>query len=164
MLTPSFSIPFLYLVLTPSHPRYWLLGYLFFCFCPANIFLSLCPASASHSCFGSQSALWYPRVLFLQMSILLHSNGLIVFLHLQDSSHAMSSNQTSQNSFIDYISFQIPEESFPEIANCIGIARGFMNDLISVKKGYSSLEAVLLGVPDGYHCVDLSLYKVKTLI
>lgn len=75
----------------------------------------------------------------------------------------MSSYQTSQNSFIDYLSFQIPEDSFPEIANCIGIARGFMNDLVSVKKGYTSLEAVLLCVPDGYHCMDLSLYKVKTL-
>ncbi|KAM3701765.1 hypothetical protein ACB098_05G198900 [Castanea mollissima] len=84
--------------------------------------------------------------------------------YYEDSSHAMSSNQTSQNSFIDYISFQIPEESFPEIANCIGIARGFMNDLISVKKGYSSLEAVLLGVPDGYHCVDLSLYKESQIV
>ena len=95
------------------------------------------------------------------MSISLHSNGLI--LHLQDPCHAMSSYQTSQNSFIDYLSFQIPEDSFPEIANCIGIARGFMNDLVSVKKGYTSLEAVLLCVPDGYHCMDLSLYKVKTL-
>jgi anaphase-promoting complex subunit 4 len=37
-----------------------------------------------------------------------------------------------------------------------------MNDLINVKKGYASLEAVLLCVPAGYHCVDLSLYKVKT--
>ncbi|KAK7842495.1 anaphase-promoting complex subunit 4, partial [Quercus suber] len=84
--------------------------------------------------------------------------------YYEDSSHAMLSNQTSQNSFIDYISFQIPEESFPEIANCIGIARGFMNDLISVKKGYFSLEAVLLGVPDGYHCVDLSLYKESQIV
>jgi anaphase-promoting complex subunit 4 len=32
-----------------------------------------------------------------------------------------------------------------------------MNDLINVKKGYASLEAVLLCVPAGYHCVDLSL-------
>lgn len=30
-----------------------------------------------------------------------------------------------------------------------------------VEKGYNSLEAVLLCVPDDYHCVDLSLYKVN---
>lgn len=28
----------------------------------------------------------------------------------------------------------------------------------------ASLEAVLLSVPDGYHCVDLSLYKVKNYV
>jgi hypothetical protein len=37
-----------------------------------------------------------------------------------------------------------------------------MNDLINVKKGYASLEAVLLCVPAGYHCVDLSLYNLNT--
>lgn len=36
-----------------------------------------------------------------------------------------------------------------------------MHDLSTVKKGYTSLEAVLLSIPDGYHFVDLSLYKVK---
>lgn len=39
-----------------------------------------------------------------------------------------------------------------------------MNHLMNVKKGYTSLEIVLLCVPGGYHCVDLSLYKVKTKI
>ena len=61
------------------------------------------------------------------------------------------------------ISFRIPEDSFSTIRKCIGIARGFMHDLSSVKKGNASLEAVLLSVPDGYHCVDLCLYKVMIL-
>lgn len=37
-----------------------------------------------------------------------------------------------------------------------------MHDSSSVNKRYTSLEAVLLGVPAGYYCVDLSLYKVET--
>lgn len=63
---------------------------------------------------------------------------------------------------LDYISFQIPDDSFSGVSNCIGIVRGFMHDSISVKRGYTSLEAVLLCVPGGYCCADLSLYKVKT--
>lgn len=35
-----------------------------------------------------------------------------------------------------------------------------MNDSSSLKCGSSSLEAVLLSIPEGYQCVDLSLYKV----
>lgn len=35
-----------------------------------------------------------------------------------------------------------------------------MHDMSSKKRGHTSLEAVLLSVPAGYHCVDLSLYKV----
>lgn len=84
--------------------------------------------------------------------------------YYEEASHPISSYQTCENRFIDYISFQIPDEPFPEIANSIGIVRGFMNDLINVKKGYASLEAVLLCVPDGYHCVDLSLYKESQIV
>ncbi|KAE7995578.1 hypothetical protein FH972_000358 [Carpinus fangiana] len=84
--------------------------------------------------------------------------------YYEEASHPISSYQTCENRFIDYISFQIPDESFPEIANSIGIVRGFMNDLINVKKGYASLEAALLCVPDGYHCVDLSLYKESQIV
>lgn len=68
-------------------------------------------------------------------------------------------HQASDHDFIDYVSFQVPNEPFSDIANCIGILRGFMHDMSSIKKGYTSLEAVLLSVPSGYHCVDLSLYK-----
>lgn len=69
-------------------------------------------------------------------------------------------HQASDHDFIDYVSFQVPNEPFSDIANCIGILRGFMHDMSGIKKGYTSLEAVLLSVPSGYHCVDLSLYKV----
>ncbi|XP_028103198.1 anaphase-promoting complex subunit 4-like [Camellia sinensis] len=62
------------------------------------------------------------------------------------------------------IAQRIPEDSFSNIRNCIGIARGFMHDLSSVKKGNASLEVVLLSVPDGYHCVDLCLYKESQIV
>lgn len=39
-----------------------------------------------------------------------------------------------------------------------------MHDLDNLEKGYTSLEAVLLCVPDGYHCVDLSLYKESQIV
>ncbi|KAH7545917.1 hypothetical protein FEM48_Zijuj01G0145100 [Ziziphus jujuba var. spinosa] len=82
--------------------------------------------------------------------------------YYEDSS--LSCQQTCQRRFIDYISFQIPDDSFSNIANCIGIVRGFTHDLSSVKKGCSSLEAVLLSVPEGYQCVDLSLYKESQIV
>ncbi|KAL5839669.1 hypothetical protein ACOSQ4_012277 [Xanthoceras sorbifolium] len=74
------------------------------------------------------------------------------------------SYQISDHRFIDYQSFRIPDELFSDIANCIGIARGFMHDLSSQKRGCSSLEAVLLSVPAGYQCVDLSLYKETQIV
>ncbi|KAK9267431.1 hypothetical protein L1049_009857 [Liquidambar formosana] len=83
--------------------------------------------------------------------------------YYKDALQDVSSYQAHQHRFIDYISFRIPDES-SDISNCIGIARGFMDDLSSVKKGYTSLEAVLLCVPDGYHCVDLSLYKESQIV
>lgn len=65
--------------------------------------------------------------------------------------------------FLDYISFHIPDESFSGMENCIGIVRGIMHDSSIVKRGYTSVEAVLLCIPVGYYCVDLSLYKVEKL-
>lgn len=56
------------------------------------------------------------------------------------------------------------DETLPHITNCIGIARGFIHDLDSLRNGHNSLEAALLRVPDGYHCVDISLYKVRIRI
>jgi len=63
---------------------------------------------------------------------------------------------------VDYICFKIPDESL-DLINCIGILRGFACDSSSIQKGFSSLEAVLLCIPEGYHCVDLSLYKVTQI-
>ncbi|XP_068325180.1 anaphase-promoting complex subunit 4 [Pyrus communis] len=83
--------------------------------------------------------------------------------YYEDASQSASSCQ-SEHLFLDYISFQIPDESLSGIANCIGIVRGFMHDSSSVNKGYTSLEAVLLGVPAGYYCVDLSLYKESQIV
>ncbi|XP_061367672.1 anaphase-promoting complex subunit 4 [Gastrolobium bilobum] len=79
--------------------------------------------------------------------------------YYEDSSRASLSHYTSQNQFVDYISFQVPDESFSDIVNCICIVRGFMHDSHCLKKGNSSLEAVLLRIPVDYQCVDLSLYK-----
>ncbi|KAF8389342.1 hypothetical protein HHK36_026036 [Tetracentron sinense] len=84
--------------------------------------------------------------------------------YFKDASPDASTCQTFQHGLVDYISFRIPDESFSDMPNSIGIARGFMHDLSSVKKGYTSLEAVLLRVPDGYHCVDLSLYKESQIV
>ncbi|XP_010436458.1 PREDICTED: anaphase-promoting complex subunit 4-like [Camelina sativa] len=76
----------------------------------------------------------------------------------------LSDDTPSQSGYTDYISFQIPNETFPDIPNCIGIAKGFKQNSNNEKNGYTSLEAVLLSVPNGYSCVDLSLYKDKELV
>ncbi|KAJ9563096.1 hypothetical protein OSB04_008256 [Centaurea solstitialis] len=59
-----------------------------------------------------------------------------------------------QQSFVDYVSFRLPDEPSSDVANCIVVTRCLMNDL----------QAVLLCVPDGYQCVDLSLYKECQLV
>lgn len=61
---------------------------------------------------------------------------------------------------IGYILFQIPDESFSDTKNCIGIARGFVHNLVNSENGQPSTEAAVLSIPEGYNCVDLSLYKV----
>ncbi|XP_010538367.1 PREDICTED: anaphase-promoting complex subunit 4 isoform X2 [Tarenaya hassleriana] len=76
----------------------------------------------------------------------------------------LADDTTGQCGYTDYISFQVPDEALPDIDNCIGVARGFMHNTINEENGYTSLEAVLLSVPDGYHCVDLSLYKDSELV
>ncbi|WZY69112.1 hypothetical protein YC2023_001352 [Brassica napus] len=69
-----------------------------------------------------------------------------------------------ESGYTDYISFQVPDEAFPDIQNCIGIAKGFKQNSNNQTNDYTSLEAVFLSVPNGYHCVDLSLYKDKELV
>ncbi|KAL7238878.1 hypothetical protein ACSBR2_004888 [Camellia fascicularis] len=82
----------------------------------------------------------------------------------REASEAGTTYKTHEQRLVDYISFRIPEDSFSNIKNCIGIARGFMHDLSSVKKGNASLEAVLLSVSDGYHCMDLCLYIESQIV
>ncbi|KAL8107889.1 anaphase-promoting complex subunit 4 [Apium graveolens] len=81
-----------------------------------------------------------------------------------ETSHAISTYQRHEPRVIDYFSFIIPEESFPAIPKCIGMIRGFLHDGNHVEKDYNSPEAVLLRVPDNYHCVDLSLYKDNQIV
>ncbi|TKY59340.1 Anaphase-promoting complex subunit 4 [Spatholobus suberectus] len=84
--------------------------------------------------------------------------------YYEDSSSASVSPHSHQNQYIDYISFQVPDECFSDVVNCICIVRGFMHDSHFLEKGYSSLEAVLLCVPVDYQCVDLSLYKDSQIV
>ncbi|KAG8365467.1 hypothetical protein BUALT_Bualt18G0107800 [Buddleja alternifolia] len=80
--------------------------------------------------------------------------------YYQEASH----NGTTHQRLTDYTSFMVPDETFPNITNCIGIARGLVHDLDNLKSGHTSLEAALLRVPDGYQCVDLSLYKEQQIV
>ncbi|XP_020541301.1 anaphase-promoting complex subunit 4 isoform X2 [Jatropha curcas] len=82
----------------------------------------------------------------------------------EEDSQSVSSNQTCQHDLIDYICFQVPNEPSSDISNCIGIMRGFTNDPSSLKESYTSLEAILLSIPAGYDCVDLSLYKDTQIV
>lgn len=111
--------------------------------------------------WGSPNLLKEIEVTSFLLYIWLAALILTVSSLLQDASQAVSSHQTCQHSFVDYVCFQVPDEPFSDIANCIGVIRGFTHDLSSSKNGYTSMEAVLLYVPAGYECVDLSLYKVR---
>ena len=66
----------------------------------------------------------------------------------------------SQERMAGYMLFKIPDESFSNISNCIGIAKGFVHGFGSSEKGQISLEVAIFSVPNGYNYVDLSVYKV----
>lgn len=74
-----------------------------------------------------------------------------------------STHHASHHRLVDYICFRIPDKLSSDIPSRIGIARGFMHDSSCIEKGNTSLEAVTLCIPQGLHCVDLSLYKVREL-
>lgn len=74
-----------------------------------------------------------------------------------------SVSHTSRRSLVDYICFKIPDGSL-DMTNCIGILRGLTCSSSPIQKGVTSLEAVLLCIPKGYHCVDLSLYKDNQIV
>uniref|UniRef100_A0A1D1Z2S3 Anaphase-promoting complex subunit 4 n=4 Tax=Anthurium amnicola TaxID=1678845 RepID=A0A1D1Z2S3_9ARAE len=58
------------------------------------------------------------------------------------------------HNLVDFICFKIPHDSL-NMSNSIGITKGFTTHSGST----SSLEAVLIRIPNGYKCVDLSPYK-----
>ncbi|KAL3851275.1 hypothetical protein ACJIZ3_013157 [Penstemon smallii] len=84
--------------------------------------------------------------------------------YYQEASDAAISRGINHQRLTDYTSFIIPDETFPNVTNCIGISRGILHDLDNLKDGHTSLEAVLLRVPDGHQCVDLSLYKDEQIL
>ncbi|XP_022142094.1 anaphase-promoting complex subunit 4 [Momordica charantia] len=96
---------------------------------------------------------------FQSSSSCLSSSVPLSVSYYEDSSEAVFAPQSCQQKFIDYISFKIPDDSSADIANCVGIARGFVHDLSCSNEDYSSFEAILVSIPDGSKCVDLSLYK-----
>ena len=67
--------------------------------------------------------------------------------------------QGSHHSLVDYVCFRVPEESL-ELTNYVGIIRRFSNYKDSIENGETAPDGVLLCIPDGYHCVDVALYKV----
>ncbi|KAI3466641.1 hypothetical protein Pfo_023304 [Paulownia fortunei] len=83
--------------------------------------------------------------------------------YYQEASHSTINHGTAHQRLIDYTSFMVPDETFPNITNCIGIARGLIHDLDNLKSRHNSLEVAVLHIPDGYHCVDLSLYKEEQI-
>ncbi|XP_020574518.1 anaphase-promoting complex subunit 4-like [Phalaenopsis equestris] len=75
----------------------------------------------------------------------------------------VTNRETSQPCLLDYICFRIPDELL-DSANCIGILKGLTCHSSSTDKGPTSIAAVLLRIPEGFQCVDLSLYKENQLI
>lgn len=74
------------------------------------------------------------------------------------------SDDAYQHRMIGYMLFQIPEGAFPDVTNCICIARGLNQGVGDSESSPSPLEATLLSVPDGYSCVDLCLYKEGQIV
>ncbi|KAI4365104.1 hypothetical protein MLD38_021122 [Melastoma candidum] len=70
-------------------------------------------------------------------------------------------NEAFKSSFVDYICFQVPNHSFANLENCMAIVRG---DVSGDKSGKHFLEAIFLGIPSGFSCVDLALYKNQQIV
>ncbi|KZV51983.1 hypothetical protein F511_08593 [Dorcoceras hygrometricum] len=84
--------------------------------------------------------------------------------YFQEISHLVMNRRNVHTSLTDYMSFIIPDGTFPNITNCIGICRGIMHDLDILKDNHTPLEAALLRAPDGYGCADISLYREAQLV
>nr|XP_016445990.1 PREDICTED: anaphase-promoting complex subunit 4-like isoform X1 [Nicotiana tabacum] len=81
----------------------------------------------------------------------------------EDILHEYSESEIHQQALTGYISFKLPDDCF-SIANCIGIVRGLRHDLGKLEGISDPVEAALLCIPDGYHCIDLSLYKEGQIV
>ncbi|XXG51629.1 hypothetical protein AAC387_Pa03g0156 [Persea americana] len=103
----------------------------------------------------------YPTPLSLPFASL-HVPTSISFY--KDASVDASACHAPRHRLVDYIAFRVPDEFSSDIPSSIGIARGFMHDSSCIEKGNTSLEAVLLCIPQGFQCVDLSLYKESQIV
>ncbi|KAJ8545584.1 hypothetical protein K7X08_018167 [Anisodus acutangulus] len=83
--------------------------------------------------------------------------------YYEDILHEASESEIHQQTLTGYISFKLPDDSFP-VTNCIGIVRGLAHDLGKVDSICDPVEAALLCTPDGYHSTDLSLYKEGQIV
>ncbi|KAL2495099.1 Anaphase-promoting complex subunit 4 [Forsythia ovata] len=92
------------------------------------------------------------------------SNFPVSVSYYEEASQAVVNHVTGNQRLTDYTCFKVPDDTFSNIANCVGIARGFIDDSCNLENGRTSFEAVLLRLPDGYHCVDLSLYKEGQIV
>ncbi|KAK8954973.1 Anaphase-promoting complex subunit 4 [Platanthera zijinensis] len=81
-------------------------------------------------------------------------------LHGRDDLNDAPNLNTSQPCLLDFICFKMADESL-DMVNCIGILKGLAFNSTSSDKESITLAAVLLCIPEGCHCVDLSLYKVQ---
>ncbi|KAL2475420.1 Anaphase-promoting complex subunit 4 [Abeliophyllum distichum] len=92
------------------------------------------------------------------------SNFPVSVSYYEEASQAIVNHVTGHQRLTDYTCFKVPDDTFSNIANCVGIARGFIDDSCNLENGRTSFEAVLLRLPDDYHCVDLSLYKEGQIV
>ncbi|KAL3345404.1 hypothetical protein AABB24_024396 [Solanum stoloniferum] len=83
--------------------------------------------------------------------------------YYEDILHDASDSEIHQQTLTGYISFKLPDDSL-SVTNCIGIVRGLTHDLSKVDSICDPIEAALLCIPDGYHCIDLSLYKEGQIV
>ncbi|KAG5622681.1 hypothetical protein H5410_007899 [Solanum commersonii] len=83
--------------------------------------------------------------------------------YYEDILHDASDSEIHQQTLTGYISFKLPDDSL-SVTNCIGIVRGLTRDLSKVDSIRDPIEAALLCIPDGYHCIDLSLYKEGQIV
>ncbi|XP_047262940.1 anaphase-promoting complex subunit 4 isoform X3 [Capsicum annuum] len=83
--------------------------------------------------------------------------------YYEDISHDSSESEIHQQTLTGYISFKLPDDSFP-VTNYIGIIRGLTHDLGKADGIRDPIEAALLRIPDGHHCMDLSLYKEGQIV